>query len=89
MNGYVYILKSLKNNRFYIGSTNNVEKRLIEHNSGKSIYTSESGPWGLVFRQQFDTLTIARKMEYWLKKQKDKNFVLRIVKEGIIKKSIR
>ena len=31
---YVYILKSLKDNGIYIGKTNNVARRIAEHNSG-------------------------------------------------------
>ncbi|MBI2096105.1 MAG: GIY-YIG nuclease family protein, partial [Candidatus Taylorbacteria bacterium] len=30
---YVYVLRSLKNGRFYIGCTNNLERRIFEHNS--------------------------------------------------------
>ncbi|MDP4264749.1 MAG: GIY-YIG nuclease family protein [Bacteroidota bacterium] len=32
---YVYVLKSLKDNKYYIESTSNVEKRLVFHNSGR------------------------------------------------------
>ena len=32
---YVYILKSLKDNDLYIGRTNNIDRRIKEHNSGK------------------------------------------------------
>lgn len=31
---FVYFLKSLKDNKLYIGRTNNIERRLSEHNSG-------------------------------------------------------
>jgi putative endonuclease len=84
MSGYVYILKSLRNGRFYIGSTQDVEKRFIEHNTGKSEYTSKSCPWELVFKQKFETLTMAKKIEYWIKKQKDREIIYRIIKDGKI-----
>ena len=35
--GFVYILRSVKNNRFYIGSTKNIERRLKEHELGFSL----------------------------------------------------
>ena len=38
MTFYVYVLKSLKDQRLYIGSTNNIERRIQEHNGGKSKY---------------------------------------------------
>jgi hypothetical protein len=37
MKGYIYILQSLKNQRFYIGSTNDLERRVVEHNKSIKI----------------------------------------------------
>ena len=88
MLGYVYILQSLTNNRFYIGSTNDLNRRLKEHNAGKSTYTSFTVPFRLVFSQSFENLPLARKVEYWLKSQKDKDFIKRIIIEGKIVKVI-
>jgi putative endonuclease len=82
--GYVYILRSQKNNRFYIGSTDNIDKRLKEHNLGKSKYTSESGPWKIVFQQEFGTLKLARQVEIKLKKLKNKNVLEKIINKGKI-----
>lgn len=79
MSGYVYILKSLKNDRYYIGSTNNIFRRLTEHNSSKCKYTSESGPWEIVFSQEFETIKLARHIEYMLKKLKSKKVVEMII----------
>ena len=42
MSYYVYILRSLKNGRFYIGHTSDLNKRIDRHNSGGSIYTRNS-----------------------------------------------
>jgi len=80
--GYVYILKSLKNSRFYVGSTDDVDRRFEEHNSGKGIYTSESRPWELVFQQEFKTLSLARQMEVRLKKLKNREVVEKIINKG-------
>lgn len=84
---FVYILKSLKNGRYYVGSTSNLKRRIVEHNSGKSKYTSLSFPYELKFSQEYESLAFARKAEYWLKRQKDRNFLERIINEGIIEKS--
>ncbi len=83
---FVYILKG-NNSRFYIGSTNNIERRITEHESGKSKYTKEVLPVTLIFTQEFETLQKARKVEYWLKKQKDANFIRRIITEREVKKT--
>jgi putative endonuclease len=46
---YVYILESISypGNR-YIGVTNNLKKRLKEHNSGKSSHTAKFKPWRII-----------------------------------------
>jgi len=79
MEGYIYIIQSEKNKRYYIGSTNDIDRRIREHNIGKSKYTSESLPWKLMFSQKYLNLTIARKAEYWLKRQKDADFISRLI----------
>ena len=85
MTGYVYILKSLKNNRFYIGSTTNLQRRLIEHNSGRSTYTSFTRPFELIFYQKFDSITIAKKIEFKIKQFKSKKVIINIIESGEIK----
>ena len=85
MNGYVYVLQSLKNGRFYIGSTNNLERRLTEHNQGKSTYTSFTKPFKMIFSQKFDDLTTARKIEFKLKQFKSKKVIIDIIKSGGIR----
>lgn len=46
---FVYILRSLKNGSFYKGSTNDVYRRLVEHNSGKNKSTARYMPWELIW----------------------------------------
>jgi len=81
---FVYILKT-RNGRFYIGSTNDLKKRIEEHQSGKSKYTSENLPIELIFNQEYPNILIARKIEYRLKQFKRKDIIERIIKEGEIK----
>ena len=64
---YVYILKSQKNQELYIGSTNNLEKRLAEHNSGKSGYTKKYMPYELIYYEVYKSEPDARKREGNLK----------------------
>ena len=45
---FVYILKSLKDNNLYIGRTNNLERRLREHNAGKVRSTKSRTPFVLL-----------------------------------------
>jgi len=46
---YVYVLRSLKDGRFYVGYTENLEKRIAEHNDGKSASTKNRIPLELVY----------------------------------------
>jgi len=76
---FVYILQSLVNHRYYIGSTNNIERRLNEHNNGSSGYTRLTKPFKLVFKQKYETLKEARSIEFKLKKLKSKKIIEKII----------
>ncbi len=52
---YVYILQSKRTYRYYVGSTEDVEQRLIQHNAGKSISTRAGVPWELIYTEHFET----------------------------------
>jgi putative endonuclease len=84
--GYVYILQSLKNSRYYIGSTNDLKRRFDQHQSGYSGYTRNNRPFKLVFNQKYLTLNEARRAEAWLKKQKDRKLLEQIIEQKEIKK---
>lgn len=52
---YTYVLQSTVNGHLYKGSTENLHRRLEEHNSGMVDYTSKYRPWKLVYHEQFET----------------------------------
>lgn len=64
---YVYILKSKKDNNFYIGSTNDLKRRLCEHNSGLVFSTKSRKPLGLIYYEAYCAEGDARKREKNLK----------------------
>lgn len=64
---YTYILKC-KDDSFYTGWTNNLEKRIHAHNSGKGArYTKARRPVELVYYEEFQTRQEAMKREYAIK----------------------
>ena len=65
---YLYILLGNKENWHYIGITDNLERRLIEHNSGKVKSTKPYRPYKIIYTETFDSKTLARKRELFLKK---------------------
>ncbi|MCF7845741.1 MAG: GIY-YIG nuclease family protein [Candidatus Peribacteraceae bacterium] len=88
MDSFVYILESENCDRFYIGSSQNPEKRLSEHNSGKTTSLKNKGPWKIVFRQKYSTNQKARAIEAKLKKMKNRKILERIIREKEIKISV-
>jgi len=62
-----YILRSLKDNRYYYGSTEDLEKRLKYHNSGKVRSTKSRRPLVLHYCEEFSTKTEAAKRELFFK----------------------
>lgn len=65
---YVYLLKSLKNNKSYIGFTHKKpEERLKEHNSGHNKFTKENRPWKLIYYEIYSCKKCARLREEFYK----------------------
>jgi len=67
MSFYVYVLKSDSTGRSYIGHTQNLQVRLIEHNSGKNKATKGKGLWYLVYQEEFATRSEASHRERYFK----------------------
>lgn len=75
---YVYILKSTKRKWYYVGSTNRLEQRIQEHNTGKVRSTKSFLPLELVYKCEYVSEILARGEERLLKNK-------RIAKEEIIR----
>ncbi len=46
---YVYVMQSKKSHGWYTGSTNDLRKRLSQHNTGGSTWTKRGTPWNLIY----------------------------------------
>ena len=79
MNYFAYILESEKDSSYYIGHTEDLEKRIIYHNEGKSKYTSRKMPWKVVYYETFKTRKEAHERERFLKKQRNRAFYKRLI----------
>ena len=64
---YVYILLSLKNGRRYLGHTNNLERRIKEHNNGETRSIKAYIPYKLVYVERYMTREEASKREKYFK----------------------
>ena len=64
---FLYILQSQKDNNFYTGTTENVERRLSEHNAGKNFSTAPRRPFKLIYYEAYLLKTDAEAREKYLK----------------------
>ena len=67
MSYIVYILKSDSKNKFYIGCTSNLEKRIFYHNNGKNKSTKPYKPWKVIYTEKFKNKSDAYRREWFLK----------------------
>lgn len=76
---FTYIIQSKKDGSFYVGYSENPEKRLEKHNNAKTGYTSRKQPWQLVYTEEFKTKTEALKREKFIKNQKSRDFIINLI----------
>ena len=74
---FVYILKSESSNKSYVGFTDNLERRLKEHNLGRSDYTKRYKPWKIIYTENFEIYNEALKREKYLKSASGRKLVLK------------
>ena len=73
---YVYVLKSERNNKRYIGYTSKTpEERLRGHNKGDNVWTGQNRPFRLLYSEKFEVKTEAIKREKFLKSGQGRVFV--------------
>ncbi len=64
---YVYAISSLKRNYIYVGLTDNLDRRISQHNKGYERTTRPYYPFKLILVEKFETRIDARKREKYLK----------------------
>jgi putative endonuclease len=83
MTYFVYILYSKKLDKYYVGKSNNPQNRLIFHNSTfNRIWTKRGQPWQLKKVLKFEDSTEASKAERFIKRQKSRKLIERIIENG-------
>ena len=67
---YVYVLKSkVKDKKFYLGFSTNLQRRVHEHNAGQNKSTKYGVPWRLVYYEAYHLEKLAHEREHILKKR--------------------
>ena len=81
---HVYVLRSLRNQKRYVGSTRlNPVIRLQQHHYGSNAWTRQNGPFELVYTEEFLTFGESRKREHFLKSGVGRKFLDRILSKVI------
>jgi len=80
---YVYVLRSLKDGKFYVGYTENLEKRIAEHNDGKSASTKSRIPLELVYCEICKNKVDALRRERYLKTTYGKRYIKNRIKNDL------
>ena len=75
---YVYVIKSKVDGRLYKGMTQDIEKRISDHNSGRQKSTKGYRPWELKYKKEFKTRQEARIHEKYLKSGIGREYLLSI-----------
>ena len=88
---YTYILFSVRLNRYYVGTTDDVVRRLEEHNNAfyEDAYTSKGIPWNLLLSIMCDSSSEAYRLEAFIKRMKSRKFIEKLLVDPELVKSIR
>ena len=78
---YLYILKSNSSGKYYVGETSNIEQRVQEHKQRNTFFGKRNNDIGLVYKKRFKTRSGARRVECFIKRQKSRKFIDKIVTE--------
>lgn len=84
---YLYIAYNSVIDRYYVGSSSNLESRLKDHNKKghKAKYTrKQKGEWDLIYSEKFETRSEAMKREKQIKSWKNRKLILELIKKGLV-----
>ena len=76
---YVYVLQSSKDKKLYIGFTDDLERRVLEHNQGKNYSTKSRRPFKLLFYEALPTLEEVIEREKFYKSGRGHEIIYKIL----------
>jgi len=81
---YVYVLISLRDNKFYIGFSEDVQQRFSEHNSGKNVSTKSRRPFKLLYYEAHLSKEDALRRERYFKTAKGKTTLGQMLRNSLL-----
>ena len=85
---FVYVLLSDFDNKFYIGFTDDVERRLKDHNSGKVPSTAPRRPFKVIYYEAHLSKDDALRREEYFKTAKGKTTLKQILRNSLVELSL-
>lgn len=76
---YTYIIYSKSLNKYYIGSCQDIQKRLQDHLNGRSKFTKIAKDWELKHHETFETQSDVIKRELHIKKMKSRKYIENLI----------
>jgi putative endonuclease len=83
---YVYVLKSLKDSKFYVGYTGNLQSRIAAHEEGKVLSTRARLPLELVYYEASRIESDALRREKYLKSTYGKRYIRNRIRDDLLGK---
>jgi putative endonuclease len=78
-----YILQSESTSRYYIGSTNDLDRRLSEHVRGHGLATRGRGPWKVVYTEPCESLRKAQHRKLEIKRWKSAKLIEALIQRAV------
>ena len=78
---YLYILYSSDLDKYYVGSTNDLERRLSDHNRGKDRFSRQAKIWILKYTEVYESRSDAYGREQEIKKKKSRKYIESLISD--------
>ena len=79
MSFYAYVIRSQTTGRYYVGHTENLQKRIFEHNHNRTTSIKHRGSWELYYSEVFETRSEASARERQIKRMKSRRYIEALV----------
>ena len=76
---FTYILYSASIDKYYVGQTNDIHKRLHRHNAGLNRFSKRGIPWIIVYFEDFSSRAEAMRRERQIKAWKSRTKILELI----------